>query len=250
MTADTERGGLALARFLNMLLVQGLLEEPAPRVYRHSRGSVVFRADRMRDYYRLGSWSVPAWWRVGEYLATKAPGAAYDVAQSPTSWAAGREGATYYELLEGDAAFADVWHKGMAQAAPLNPVLGMFPFAALRDEVVAAAAREQQTGGPPRAFVVDVGGGRGNALVDMLRECGGAVPGPMVLQDLPEVLEGKDPVRLEGIETMPHNFLDGQPVKSVFPSFPRETLRPASSPHPPFFFLPGGGENESKEQEN
>lgn len=53
-----------------MLLVQGLLEEPAPRVYRHSRGSGVFRADAMRDYYRLGSWSVPSWWRVGEVSHT------------------------------------------------------------------------------------------------------------------------------------------------------------------------------------
>lgn len=118
----------------------------------------------------------------------------------------------------------------MAQAAPLNPVLGMFPFAALRDAIVAADAsspeqqqQQQQSLRPrtaPRTFVVDVGGGRGNALVDMLRECGGAVPGPMVLQDLPEVLEGRDPVRLEGVETMPYNFLDEQPVKSTFFFFP------------------------------
>ena len=115
----------------------------------------------------------------------------------------------------------------MAQAAPLNPVLGMFPFAALRDEIAASSPeqqqmqqqQQQQSSRPPtapRAFVVDVGGGRGNALVDMLRECGGVVPGPMVLQDLPEVLEGRDPVRLEGVETMPYNFLDEQPVKSMF----------------------------------
>ena len=73
---------------------------------------------------------------------------------------------------------------------------------------------EPQYSSNMKAPVVDVGGGRGNALVAIMAECGAGVAGRMVLQDLGEVLEGTSPVRIDGVQTMPHNFYDPQPVKS------------------------------------
>lgn len=143
--------------------------------------------------------------QVSDYLKAHAPEDLYDNLKSPFAWSRGAEGKTYYQLLEEDTAFSDVWHKGMAQAAPFNPVLGMFPFRDMRAAVEAE---------PDRAFVVDVGGGRGNALIDMMRECGGSFGAPMVLQDMKEVLQGDDPVRIEGVQVMPHDFYNEQPVKS------------------------------------
>ncbi|KAK8075445.1 hypothetical protein PG997_010108 [Apiospora hydei] len=197
-----------LIRFVNVVLIQGIFEEPEPKVYKHSASSTVFREDAMRAYYQLGSWSVPSWWKVSDYLKTHAPEDVYDPLKSPFSYSRGAEGQTYYQLLEADLAFSDVWHKGMAQAAPFNPVLGMFPFRDMKEAVEAE---------PDRAFVVDVGGGRGNALVDVMRECGGGFGAPMVLQDLEEVLQGEDPVQIDGVQVMPHDFYNEQPVKISLP---------------------------------
>lgn len=43
-----------LVRFINVVLIQGILEEPEPRVYKHSASSIAFREDKMRSYYQLG----------------------------------------------------------------------------------------------------------------------------------------------------------------------------------------------------
>jgi hypothetical protein len=107
--------------------------------------------------------------------------------------------------MEEDPVVADAWHKGMVMIESMQPVTGMFPFRSMLDQV--SAEKE-------RAFVVDVGGGRGNALVAIMAECGGSVAGRMVLQDMAEVLESKSPVRIEGVQIMPHNFYDPQPVRS------------------------------------
>lgn len=152
--------------------------------------------------------------KISDYLKTHAPEDVYDPLKSPVAYARGAEGKTYYQILEENPAFSDVWHKGMTQA-PLNPVLGMFPFRDMKQAVEAA---------PDRAFVVDVGGGRGNALIDMMEECGGSFGAPMVLQDLRAVLEGQDPVRIDGVQVMPHDFYDEQPVKS-------ESSAPPSQQH-------------------
>lgn len=146
------------------------------------------------------------WWKVSDYLKCHSAADAQDATKVPFVWAEGKEGKTYYEVLEEDRAKADAWHKGMILIETTQPIGGMFPFASMRAAVEAE---------PHRPFVVDVGGGRGNALVAIMKECGGGSFGAqMVLQDMAEVLEGKDPVRIAGVENMPHNFYDEQPVKS------------------------------------
>ncbi|KAK8016735.1 hypothetical protein PG993_014924 [Apiospora rasikravindrae] len=215
-----------LVRFINAVLVQGIFEEPEPRVYKHSASSTAFRDDAMRAYYQLGYVSltainrispkcVPNTSKVSDYLKIHAPRDVYDPLKSPFSYSRGAEGKTYYQLLEQDPAFSDVWHKGMAQAAPFNPVLGMFPFRDMKEAVEAE---------PERAFVVDVGGGRGNALVDMMKECDGSFGAPMVLQDLKEVLQGEDPVRIDGVQVMPHDFCNEQPVKNAHVYYMRKVM--------------------------
>src|SRR5437660_387317 len=100
----------------------------------------------------------PHWYRVSSYLSTHSFSDAQNPTRVPYVWAAGHEGKsmTYYDVIEADPATADAWHKGMVLIERTQPVLGMFPFASMRE----AVERE-----PERVFVVDVGGGRGNALV-------------------------------------------------------------------------------------
>lgn len=124
----------------------------------------------------------------------------------PYVWAHGSEGTkNYFDTIEADQAVAAAWHEGMAMVEAMQPVGGMFPFSSLQPAVQAE---------PHRTFVVDVGGGRGNALETIMRECEGSYGAAMVLQDLAVVVDGTNPVRIDGVTCMPHNFYDAQPVKS------------------------------------
>lgn len=152
----------------------------------------------------------PQWWKVSEYLSVHSAQDAKEATKVPFVWAMGKEGMSYYDAIEEDPVVSDIWHKGMIMIEATQPISGMFPFASMQAAVEAE---------PERAFVVDVGGGRGNALIAMMKECGGSYGAKMVLQDQAEVLQGKDPVKLDGVENMPHNFYDPQPVQSKFYSW-------------------------------
>lgn len=71
--------------------------------------------------------------------------------------------------------------------------------------------------------IVDVGGGRGQAL-ETIREDWPTIKGRMVLQDLPNVIED---ARTKGvppfIETIPGSFFEGQSIKGKI-RFPRSHL--------------------------
>lgn len=62
-------------------------------------------------------------------------------------------------------------------------------------------------------FLVDIGGNQGHDLSKFRREYG-HLPGRMVLQDLPSVVEGVDG-ESAGVEVMGYNFMDPQPVKGA-----------------------------------
>jgi hypothetical protein len=62
-------------------------------------------------------------------------------------------------------------------------------------------------------FLVDIGGNQGHDLSKFRRQYG-HLPGKLILQDLPSVIEGV-PSRDAGVEVMGYNFLDPQPVKAA-----------------------------------
>ncbi|RMZ66114.1 O-methyltransferase B [Pyrenophora seminiperda CCB06] len=236
IAAKVDLDATILNRFLRIVITQGIFTEISPRVIAHTPASAIFRNDQAADFFRLGqdylptflmglslipllaiysTTQFPQWWKVSQYLKTHSANDAYDATRVPYVWAQGKEGKTYYEAMEEDPIVAEAWHKGMVMIESMQPVTGMFPFRSMLGQV--NAERE-------RTFVVDVGGGRGNALVAIMDECGGDVAGRMVLQDLGDVLEGKSPVRIEGVQTMPHNFFDPQPVKNAHVYYLRNVL--------------------------
>ena len=63
---------------------------------------------------------------------------------------------------------------------------------------------------------VDIGGNQGHDL-KMLKDRHPNIPGRLILQDLPKVIDGlKGP--LEGIEAMPYDFFTPQPIKGIYSS--------------------------------
>lgn len=115
------------------------------------------------------------------------------------------EGSTFYETISANPRHLETFNRSMNQP---GPDYSIYPFASLRDEVLAA---------PHRPFVVDIGGGNGNALAvvkaatDNAFGCGAA----LVLQDCPDVLVATTAAQREGLQLMPYDFHDPQPVKNA-----------------------------------
>ncbi|KAI0469851.1 hypothetical protein GGR56DRAFT_679072 [Xylariaceae sp. FL0804] len=148
-----------LRRYVNLLLTQGIFVEVSSGV----------------------TMQFPQWWKASDYLKTHSYTEAQEASKAPYSWALGKEGTTYYEAIEEDPLVSDTWHKAMIMLETTQPITGMFPFHSMKTAVEAE---------PQRPFVVDVGGGRGNALKAIMGECGGSYGAKMILQDFHGVLEG------------------------------------------------------------
>lgn len=103
-----------------------------------------------------------------------------------------------------------MFNKAMMQMEVNLPILGMFPFSSLKTEVEAE---------PERAFMADIGGGRGQCLLEVQKEISGfSSPPKMILQDRPAVLDTIPDELVLGIEKMAYDYYTEQPVKSTFPS--------------------------------
>ena len=146
-----------------------------------------------------------------EYFKTKTPEDLIDLRKTPYSFAYDREGMTFYEVLTETPERFNMFNKAMMQQEAGLPILGMFPFKSLEEQVKAE---------PERPFIVDIGGGRGQALLAIGNETGNVfgTGSKMVLQDRPPVLDSVPQELLPGVEKMPHDFYTEQPVKSPSPS--------------------------------
>jgi hypothetical protein len=153
-----------------------------------------------------------------EYFKTKTPEELIDLRKTPYSYAYGAEGLTFYEALTANPERFNMFNKAMMQQEANLPTLGMFPFSSLKEEIVAE---------PERAFVVDIGGGRGQSLLLIQQETSNAwdTGSKMILQDRLVVLDSIPQDLVPGIEKMGYDFYTEQPIKSML------------SPSPPSQFL-------------
>ncbi|PMD52475.1 S-adenosyl-L-methionine-dependent methyltransferase [Hyaloscypha bicolor E] len=101
------------------------------------------------------------------------------------------------------------------------PILGMFPFATLKDQV------EKE---PERPFIVDVGGGKGQAMLAIETECPKFFGGNVILEDLPIVIDSLKSEDLPGIEPTVHDIFTLQPVKNAHVYFLRRLLHDFYNP--------------------
>ena len=149
------------------------------------------------------------------YFKMKTPEELVDLRKTPYSCAYGDEGKTFYEVLTSTPERLNMFNKAMMQQEASLPTLGMFPFTSLKEEVITE---------PERAFVVDIGGGRGQSLLLINQETanGFGTDAKTYLQDRPQVLDTIPQDAVPGIEKMPYDFYTEQPIKSpsFLPSFP------------------------------
>ncbi|WKT54070.1 O-methyltransferase COMT-type [Fusarium oxysporum f. sp. vasinfectum] len=178
-----------ITRAMRILIVNGIAQETQKDEYSHNALSCSFLPTEF-----------------GSMTCILKPEEIFDLKKTPFAFSVGCEGKTYYEVYDLDPQKRTLWDIGMQKLGNHIPVIGMFPFESLEDQV------KKQPGGP---FVVDVGGGRGQALLEIQEHCKGSFGGKLILQDLPIVLDSLTLDEIPGIEPMPYSIFTLQPVKNA-----------------------------------
>ncbi|CZT43762.1 related to O-methyltransferase B [Rhynchosporium secalis] len=197
-----------IVRLMRMLTSTGIIELTDEDTYAHTQKSRAYLDGAAMDFFNLCINMFGCYLTWPDYFKTRTSEELIDLRKTPYTFAYGQEGQTFYEVLHADKDRFNMFNKAMMQQEASLPTLGMFPFTSLKKEVESE---------PERAFVVDIGGGRGQSLLLIqkeISESGGKV-GKMVLQDRPFVLDSIPEELLPGIEKMPYDFYTEQPVKNA-----------------------------------
>jgi hypothetical protein len=149
---------------------------------------------------------IRAYVKLPEYFRTHTHEDLFDLRKSPFAYALGLEGMTYYEAISHDADRFNMFNMTMVQMESQLPVLGMYPFGSIKN----AAEAEKE-----RPLIVDVGGGRGQALLAIQKEFPAGFGAKMILQDRPDVIGSLTPEDIPNIETMVYDFFTPQPIRSI-----------------------------------
>ena len=165
-----------------------------------------------------------AWGALPDYIKTHSPHDLYDLKKSPFAFMTGHEGKTYYDVVDMDPQQRNLWNLTLQNMEKNFPIVDMFPFPSMRQQV------EKE---PERPFIVDVGGGRGQALLAIKEDCGGTFGGNLILQDLPIVIDSLNEEELPDIEPMTYDIFTPQPVKSTSSPFLSVYIPVLCSPKPP-----------------
>jgi hypothetical protein len=195
----------AMKRIMRMAVCKGVAVETAPDTYAHNAMSEAYNPLGMGSFFNVAMDFVGCWVDLPEYFKTHKPEDLFDIKKSPFAYSRGKEGMTYYEVIAEDIEQREVWNVAMPSMEKNMPSSGMFPWGTLEGAV-------QQE--PERPFIVDVGGGRGRALLKIQEEHPGTFGGKLILQDLPIVINSLKPEDIPNIELMVYDVFTPQPIKS------------------------------------
>ncbi|KAJ4112452.1 hypothetical protein NW768_011611 [Fusarium equiseti] len=208
-----------IERVYRVAINHGVFVETAPDTYAHNELSRILNPRGLGSFFLIITEFGRAFMHLADYCKTHKPEDVFDLTKSPAVYSVGKEhlGKSYYELLEmdPDPERRELWNANMVAVDELMPVVGMFPFASLKEEV------KQD---PERPFLVDIGSGRGHSCIAITKDIGDAFDAKFVLQDLPGVISTMDPKHYPGFELMVYNAFQPQPVKNARIYFMRRFL--------------------------
>ncbi|KAJ5083864.1 hypothetical protein NUU61_008443 [Penicillium alfredii] len=191
-----------IVRLMRVMASLGLCSMPAPEMYHANDKTVALTQPIGRDgvpcIYDL---TVPTLSKLPEYLRTHDYLNPEEYARSPMQWAVGQ---SQFEWLASNKKHQALFNSYMASRREGRPVwYDFYPVERLLG---------QGTPCTDSVFLVDIGGNHGHDL-KRFRQKYSHLPGKVVLQDLPKVVEGVS--GHEGIEVMGYSFLDPQPVQGA-----------------------------------
>lgn len=195
---------------MRQLLCVGIFASPLPGVFTHSRLSIglsahVGEAGKYFYYVTLDE-MMPSTNRLNRFLLAHDKKDVTSYTTTPLSWYEDKVGMNFWQILSSDGTGARLrrFSKGLSMFAALHPVVAMFPFA----EALA------QGNSASRPLIVDIGGGRGLALLQLKEGCP-ELKGEFFLQDRAVVLDDISEKELPGVTKMAHDFFTEQPVHNA-----------------------------------
>ncbi|RDW60593.1 O-methyltransferas-like protein [Coleophoma cylindrospora] len=197
---------VCIARALRLTVMQGIGEETDPNTFAHNDKSRMFLRSGAVDFFRINVEQMQAFIKLPEYFKTHTHDDLFDLKKSPFAYSLGLEGLSYYEAISYDPDRFNMFNMTMTQMEKDVPVLGMFPFASMKEQVES---------NKDRPFIVDIGGGRGHVLVAIQEEAPAGFGGRLILQDRPDVIDSLLPDDIPNIEKMPYDFFTPQPIKDA-----------------------------------
>lgn len=119
---------------------------------------------------------------------------------TPHSTYYGMPGHNFWEVLSSSQRRINTFSSGLSMWSAMHPVVAIYPFA----DALQQGNRED------RILAVDVGGGRGLAMLELRKNCPN-LKGDLILQDRPYVLDEIEEKDLPGVAKMSHDFFSPQP---------------------------------------
>ncbi|KAA8641783.1 uncharacterized protein ATNIH1004_010722 [Aspergillus tanneri] len=218
-----------LERLSNFLVAAKVLSAPHPGYLAHTAVSLQFVDqdswqflffNHIFDFFLVPSTSWPKYMKQHGLVEPKS------ARETPFGLAAGHPDKTLYEILETIPERAALFNRTMAASFPPMPVLGMYDFGWIGEY----ARSHPQGPDACRPLIVDVGGGKGQALKAILKEYPSIVPERCVLQDVPEVIrqaqeeDGEDQVIFRPVKKIASSFFDEQLIKGALAYHIRRVL--------------------------
>ncbi|KAJ5195583.1 uncharacterized protein N7498_009021 [Penicillium cinerascens] len=191
-----------IVRLMRVMVSLGLCTTPTAEVYRANDKTVALTQPIGRDgvpcIYDL---TVPTLSKLPEYLRVHEYTNPQEYARSPMQWAVGQ---SQFEWLANNKKHQTLFNSYMASRRQGRPMwFDVYPV----ERLMGPAVPYEDT-----VFLVDIGGNQGHDL-SRFRQKYSHLPGKLVLQDLPKVVDGVS--GLEGIDVMGYSFMDPQPVKGA-----------------------------------
>jgi hypothetical protein len=195
---------------LKLIVVNGICVEPEPNTFALNANAYAYLKGGAVEFFKFGVCQMGPFFKLPEYFRTHKHDDLWDLKKSPYAWAVGMEGSTYYDAISADPEMLHYFNFTMSTSAAVTPILGMFPYFSMKEQVEAD---------PSRPFAVDIGGGRGQLLLAIEKEeAPNGFGAKMILQDLPHVIDALMPEDIPKIEKMSYDFFTPQPIESM--SFP------------------------------
>ncbi|KAK8244357.1 O-methyltransferase [Phyllosticta capitalensis] len=208
-----------LRRMAWMLVATEMLQQVGEDHVAHTKFSKIYRnKDPQGIFFQImfDEGMVP-YTRFPEYFRKYGRKEPIEPTESPHGFGWGHEGKNFWEIIDGER--LEDFNTSMMTLDSVVPVTGMFPFGYILENAHHVA--------PDAPLVVDVGGGRGQALMRIREECPDIPADRLVLQDRPEVIEDakqKDVPEMRGMKMMPHDFFDPQPAKGALIYYVRRVM--------------------------
>jgi hypothetical protein len=198
---------IIVGRMLRHLAAMGTVRETGPGTFANTPTSSAFAEQSYQDsILYIAENFAPAHQSMKSYFDQrdwKCPDSSLD---APFQHAYNCKGTHYFEFFQQNpdvgrrfASMMDSWSKG-------RPRWFSKDYYPVEDRLISGAEKDVP-------FLVDVGGGSGHDVEGLREAFEGQIPGTLVLQDRPEIVEL---AKLgPGAEAMAHDFLTEQPVKGA-----------------------------------